>query len=320
MGACSAASRPGSSSSPTATSLVITAQAPHGQSHETTLAQVAADEMGVPFDHVRVVHGDTRVTPVQPHRHRREPGGDLGQRRRADVDPQGQGEGARHRGGDARDQPRGPRDHRRRDHAEGACRTRRSPSPRSPCRRTMAPNTLPAGTDARLEAHERVHGRGHHRQRVVGRHPRLHGRGRPRNRPGPDPALRRGRGLRPGHQPGHRRGADPGRRRAGHRRGALRARRLRRGRQLPRRHVHGLPAAHRGRDPHHRDRAPRDRPGGGARLPGRGRGRRGRRPRHAHQRHRGRPGAVRGPGDASSTSRRPRSSSWPVCSESEHRS
>jgi carbon-monoxide dehydrogenase large subunit len=43
--------------------LVITAQSPHGQGHETTLAQIAADEMGVPFDHVRVVHGDTRVTP-----------------------------------------------------------------------------------------------------------------------------------------------------------------------------------------------------------------------------------------------------------------
>ncbi len=43
--------------------VVITAQAPHGQGHETTLAQIAADEMGVPFDHVRVVHGDTDITP-----------------------------------------------------------------------------------------------------------------------------------------------------------------------------------------------------------------------------------------------------------------
>ncbi|SEP19408.1 xanthine dehydrogenase family protein molybdopterin-binding subunit [Trujillonella endophytica] len=42
---------------------VITAQSPHGQGHETTLAQLAADEMGVPFDSVRVVHGDTRLTP-----------------------------------------------------------------------------------------------------------------------------------------------------------------------------------------------------------------------------------------------------------------
>ena len=43
--------------------VVITSQAPHGQGHETTLAQLAAEEMGVPFDHVRVVHGDTHVTP-----------------------------------------------------------------------------------------------------------------------------------------------------------------------------------------------------------------------------------------------------------------
>jgi aerobic carbon-monoxide dehydrogenase large subunit len=42
---------------------VIIAQAPHGQSHETTIAQVAATEMGVPLDHVRVVHGDSAVTP-----------------------------------------------------------------------------------------------------------------------------------------------------------------------------------------------------------------------------------------------------------------
>jgi carbon-monoxide dehydrogenase large subunit len=42
---------------------VLTAQAPHGQSHETTLAQIAASEFGVPLDHVRVVHGDTQQTP-----------------------------------------------------------------------------------------------------------------------------------------------------------------------------------------------------------------------------------------------------------------
>jgi len=42
---------------------VITAQMPHGQSHETTLAQVASDEMGVPFEHVKVIYGDTRFTP-----------------------------------------------------------------------------------------------------------------------------------------------------------------------------------------------------------------------------------------------------------------
>ncbi len=44
--------------------LVTTPQGPHGQGHETTVAQIAADAMGVPLDHVRVVHGDTRHTLV----------------------------------------------------------------------------------------------------------------------------------------------------------------------------------------------------------------------------------------------------------------
>ncbi len=43
--------------------VVFTSQAPHGQSHETTLAQVAASELGLPLESVRVVHGDTMQTP-----------------------------------------------------------------------------------------------------------------------------------------------------------------------------------------------------------------------------------------------------------------
>ena len=35
----------------------------HGQSHETTLAQVAADELGVPLSHVKVIEGDTTIVP-----------------------------------------------------------------------------------------------------------------------------------------------------------------------------------------------------------------------------------------------------------------
>jgi len=42
---------------------LFTGQMPHGQSHQTTLAQIAADEFGVPFDQVRVVVGDTDVVP-----------------------------------------------------------------------------------------------------------------------------------------------------------------------------------------------------------------------------------------------------------------
>jgi carbon-monoxide dehydrogenase large subunit len=43
--------------------IVVTKQQPHGQGHETTLAQVAADEMGVPFEDVEVRYGDTDITP-----------------------------------------------------------------------------------------------------------------------------------------------------------------------------------------------------------------------------------------------------------------
>ena len=43
---------------------VFTSQMPHGQGHETTFAQIAADEIGVPFEQVRVVAGDTDSAPM----------------------------------------------------------------------------------------------------------------------------------------------------------------------------------------------------------------------------------------------------------------
>ncbi len=42
---------------------VFTSQQPHGQGHETTLAQLAADGLGIPVDQARVVHGHTGTTP-----------------------------------------------------------------------------------------------------------------------------------------------------------------------------------------------------------------------------------------------------------------
>ena len=48
---------------PDGTLSVLTSQQPHGQGHETTLAQLAADGLALPIDAVRVVVGDTRVTP-----------------------------------------------------------------------------------------------------------------------------------------------------------------------------------------------------------------------------------------------------------------
>ncbi len=42
---------------------VYTGQMPHGQGHQTTLAQIVADQMGVSFESVRVVVGDTSQVP-----------------------------------------------------------------------------------------------------------------------------------------------------------------------------------------------------------------------------------------------------------------
>ncbi len=46
---------------PTGKVTVLTGASPHGQGEETTFAQVAADELGVPIEEVIVQHGDTAV-------------------------------------------------------------------------------------------------------------------------------------------------------------------------------------------------------------------------------------------------------------------
>ena len=42
---------------------VVTGSSAHGQGHETAWSQIAADELGVPFEDIRVLHGDTQVSP-----------------------------------------------------------------------------------------------------------------------------------------------------------------------------------------------------------------------------------------------------------------
>src|SRR5207253_6237101 len=37
---------------------------PHGQSHETTFAQIAADTLGVPYDSIEIRYGDTAEGPA----------------------------------------------------------------------------------------------------------------------------------------------------------------------------------------------------------------------------------------------------------------
>jgi aerobic carbon-monoxide dehydrogenase large subunit len=49
---------------PTGTVQVLIGTSPHGQSHHTTFAQIVADRLGIPFDDIEVVHGDTTVVPL----------------------------------------------------------------------------------------------------------------------------------------------------------------------------------------------------------------------------------------------------------------
>ena len=49
---------------PSGTVTAFTGTSPHGQGHETTFAQIIADQLGVDFDQVIVRHGDTSTTPM----------------------------------------------------------------------------------------------------------------------------------------------------------------------------------------------------------------------------------------------------------------
>jgi carbon-monoxide dehydrogenase large subunit len=48
---------------PTGKVEVVTGSTPHGQGHETAWSQIVADQLGVPFEDVEVLHGDTSVSP-----------------------------------------------------------------------------------------------------------------------------------------------------------------------------------------------------------------------------------------------------------------
>jgi aerobic carbon-monoxide dehydrogenase large subunit len=49
---------------PTGKVTVVTGTSPHGQGHVTSWAQITADELGVPFEDVEVLHGDTAIAPL----------------------------------------------------------------------------------------------------------------------------------------------------------------------------------------------------------------------------------------------------------------
>ena len=47
---------------PTGKVEVVTGSSPHGQGHETAWSQILSDQLGVPFEDVEVLHGDTQVS------------------------------------------------------------------------------------------------------------------------------------------------------------------------------------------------------------------------------------------------------------------
>lgn len=48
---------------PTGKVEVVTGSSPHGQGHETAWSQIVADRLGVPFEDVEILHGDTQSAP-----------------------------------------------------------------------------------------------------------------------------------------------------------------------------------------------------------------------------------------------------------------
>ena len=101
---------------PTGKVEVVTGSSAHGQGHETAWSQIVADQLGVPFEDVEVLHGDTQVSP-QGHGHLRLAVAGRRRHRRG----QGRGEGRR----------------------QGAAR-----SPRTCSRRPRTTSSSPAGGSA----------------------------------------------------------------------------------------------------------------------------------------------------------------------------
>ena len=183
----------------------------------------------------------------QPHRGR-------GRRRGARRVARGARPGARDRGPSARGRARRPR--RRRRSRLGARHTDPRRHPRGGRGgRVQRAGSASGRAASRPRGDRAVPGTADH---VVERVPRVHRRGRSRHRRGHDAALRRERGLRRHDQPDDRGRSDRGRGRAGDRRGALRAPRVRRPGHTAHDDLPRLPRADRDRGSRHRVRPHRD--------------------------------------------------------------
>ena len=219
---------------PTGKVTVITGTSPHGQGHATSWSQIIETELGIPFDDVEVIHGDTAFAPYGLGTY-----GSRSRRRRRDGRPSRGDEAARQgpaRGGpDARGIVRRHRILGRHVLGQGQPRQERHDAgggvPRLAGVQHARGRDAGAGRDGLLRPAE---------LRVPIRRPRLRGRGRQGDGQGRDHGLHRRGRLRQRHQPGDRGRPGARRRRARHRPGALRGRRLRRERAAPHRLARGV--------------------------------------------------------------------------------
>ena len=218
---------------------------PHGQGDRQVRHQVAGPG---PRDHLRADHRRGTRTPGRAragrggrHRHRALRAGHL--RQPLDPDRRGRGrhglphdpcQGREDRGAPAGGERRGPRLGARHLLGEG----RAGPVGDDPGLRLRGVHQPAAGDGAGARGDELLRPAQPH---LPLRDVHLRRGHRPRHRRGEGAPFRGGGRLRQHHQPHDRAGADPRRPHAGHRPGPLRGNDLRRGRQQPRRLVHGLP-------------------------------------------------------------------------------
>ena len=129
---------------------VVTGTSAHGQGHETAFSQIVADRLGVPFEDVEVLHGDTQVAHSGTRHLRLAVAG--GRRRGAGAGGrQGHRQGQAPRLAPARGQPGRPRLQRRPVHRprhRPGHRASRS-SPRRPSRGTTTPMTWSSASTPR---------------------------------------------------------------------------------------------------------------------------------------------------------------------------
>ena len=206
-----------------------------GQGHETTFAQIVAHELGIPPEDITVQEGDTDNTPygLGTYASRSTPVAGAATSVAARKIRDKAKKIAAHLLEAAEDDLEWSDD-------KFAVRGRARPGEDDPGDRVRRLHRPPRGHGGRARGDELLRPAEHD---LSVRDLRRRRRGRPRHRPVGSEEGRRGRRLRHAHQPDDRRGPDHGRPHRGLRDGRDGADHLRRGGQLHRLQLHGLPAA-----------------------------------------------------------------------------